>query len=389
MFTKEEVVKVKDMAPAQLQPNATRKVSVPQLIGLSIRGLGPMFNEKEQVFCYRRTKTPEGLRQEGLSPRYTIMTLLGLIELEKGGGKSPFSIDGLLNRLLENRLWPESAGDFGLLAWLTAVRGPEKLPALFSRFDTKNAFEKYSDLRNGNTMEMAWFLTGLSYVAMSGQSGIPDIRSLAEATYQALVNNQGHGAFFGHLDKSKSNSGKMRGWMGSFADQVYPILAFTRYSQAFQSKDALKRALECARGICKAQGPLGQWWWHYDSRVGRVASMYPVFSVHQDAMAPMVLFAVGEATGEDFREPIYKGLEWIGGANELGKDLRDSTNDLVWRRIHPVPESSMKLDVLMSHFHVYRDASARSMDILWECRPYHLGWLLYAFAGRAGDQQVR
>jgi hypothetical protein len=43
----------------------------------------------------------------------------------------------------------------------------------------------------------------------------------------------------------------------------------------------------------------------------------------------------------------------------------------------------------MSHFHVYRDACARSMDILWECRPYHLGWLLYAFAGRAGDQQVR
>ncbi|HTQ95867.1 MAG TPA: hypothetical protein VMH89_03625, partial [Candidatus Acidoferrum sp.] len=367
-----EVLKTAKAAPMRAQSNATTRVDVPELIDLAVRGLGPMFNEKEQLFCYRRTKTPSGMQQEGLSPRYTIMTLLGLIEYEKAGGTSPFAIDSLLDRLLENRAWPEGAGDFGLLAWLTAVRAPKKLPALFSRFDVSNAFEKYQDLRNGNTMEMAWFLTGLSYVAMAAQSGVPDIRGLAEKTFRALVKNQGL-QFFGHLDRSQTNSGKIRGWMGSFADQVYPILAFTRYSQAFHSKDAQQLALECARGICREQGALGQWWWHYDSRMGRVASMYPVFSVHQDAMAPMVLFAAGEATGEDFREYIYLGLDWVGGQNELGRDLRDTEHNLVWRRIHPVPESSMQLDVLASHFHIYRKASTRSMDILWESRPYHLG----------------
>jgi hypothetical protein len=387
--TNTEVLRTANMAPARVPSNSSARVNVPKLIELAVRGLGSMFNEKEQLFCYRRTKTPSGLQQEGLSPRYTIMTLLGLIELEKAGGTSPFSIDNLLNRLLENRSWPESAGDFGLLAWLTAVRAPQKLPALFNRFSVNDAFEKYQDLRNGNTMETAWFLTGLSYVAISGQSGIPDIRSLAEKTYTVLVKNQGHGPFFGHLDRSQTNSGKLRGWMGSFADQVYPILALTRYSQAFHSSEAMQRALGCARGICREQGPLGQWWWHYDSRVGRVASMYPVFSVHQDAMAPMVLFANGEAAGEDFRESIYLGLDWIAGQNELQLDLRDTKENLVWRRVHPVPESSMKLDVLASHFHIYREASARSMGVLWECRPYHLGWLLYAFAGRANDRQVR
>ena len=389
MSTNAEVLKATNMTSRRAQSNMSPRVNVPELIELAVRGLGPMFNEKEQVFCYRRTKTPRGLVEEGLSPRYTIMTLLGLIELEKAGGTSPFSIDNLLNRLLENRAWPEGAGDFGLLAWLTAVRAPKKLPMLFARFDVNHAFEKYQDLRNGNTMEMAWFLTGLSYVAMAGQSEVPDIRALAERTYNALVKNQGHGAFFGHLDQLQTNSGKLRGWMGSFADQVYPILAFTRYSQAFHSAEALQRALGCARGICREQGSLGQWWWHYDSRVGRVASMYPVFSVHQDAMAPMVLFAAAEATGEDFRENIYLGLDWIAGQNELQKDLRDTDNNLVWRRIHPMPESSMKLDVLASHFHIYRKASERSMDVLWECRPYHLGWLLYAFAGRASDRQSR
>ncbi len=363
----------------------TKNLDVKELLAMSVRGLEPMFNAKEDLFCYSRFLRPGGLKQEGLSPRYTIMTLLGLIEFEKAGGSSPFAIDRILNRMIENQAWPVSAGDFGLLAWLTAVRAPQKLPQLFARFDAANAFEKYEDLRLGKTMEMAWLLTGLSYVALSGKSDLPGVRELANTTYQALVKNQGKGGFFGHLSSSGSTAGMLRGWMGSFADQVYPILGFTRFSQAFGVADALKRASETGQGICRAQGPLGQWWWHYDSRKGRVASMYPVFSVHQEAMGPMVLFPLGEATGHDFRENIYRGLRWITDANELGKEMRDFSNNFVWRNIHPVPESSMQLDVLLSHLHVYRDASGRSMDVLRECRPYELGWLLYAFSAHAND----
>jgi hypothetical protein len=232
---------------------------------------------------------------------------------------------------------------------------------------------------------MAWLLTGLAHVALAGKSGISGIKELAERTYQALVKNQGKGGFFGHLAASGSTAGKLRGWMGSFADQVYPILAFTRYSQAFQVPGALERALQCGQGICRAQGPLGQWWWHYDSRAGKVASMYPVFSVHQEAMGPMVLFPLGEATGRDFSENIYRGLRWIAGANELGQEMRDFSHNFVWRNIHPVPETSMKLDVLLSHLRIYRDASTRPMEVLHECRPYELGWLLYAFAAHSSD----
>ena len=35
--------------------------------------------------------------------------------------------------------------------------------------------------------------------------------------------------------------------------------------------------------------PHGQWWWHYDVRDGSVVERYPVYSVHQHAMAPMAL----------------------------------------------------------------------------------------------------
>jgi len=81
----------------------------------------------------------------------------------------------------------------------------------------------------------------------------------------------------------------------------------------------------CAEAICRMQGPSGQWWWHYDARNGRIFERYPVYAVHQDGMAPMALFALGEVARLDFSEPIYKGLAWISGNNEL-PDRRSSAD---------------------------------------------------------------
>ena len=268
-------------------------VDIEQLIGLSIKGLGPMFVPGSGQFCYRLVKASGDVRQEGLSPRYTAMTLLGLCEFEKAGGESPFPITTLLDGLLENTEWPASGGDFGLLLWLTAVCSPEKLPPLLNRLIAEDFFSRHIDLRQGRTMELAWLLTGLSHVALALQTGLPDVSELANKTYKLLVKNQGEGGFFGHLNTSMGGTGRLRGWLGSFADQVYPILAFTRFSEAFKQPEALERALACGLGICRVQGSLGQWWWHYDSRAGRVADMYPVFSVHQEAMAPMALVSAG------------------------------------------------------------------------------------------------
>ncbi len=56
---------------------------------------------------------------------------------------------------------------------------------------------------------------------------------------------------------------------------------------------------ETAAAICGLQGPEGQWWWHYDTRNGSVVEGYPVYSVHQHAMAPMALLDLREAGGTD------------------------------------------------------------------------------------------
>jgi len=167
--------------------------------------------------------------------------------------------------------------------------------------------------------------------------------------------------------------------VGSFADQVYPIFAIAHFGQVFGMKETLQNSFRCANAICRLQGPLGQWWWHYDSMTGRVVERYPVYSVHQHAMAPMALFAAQDACGADFREQIYKGLGWIGGANELQQDLEDKSASVIWRCISPQTSTSLfgRVSVLMGE-----ERTTETLRILHECRPYELGWLLYAFGGR-------
>ena len=61
---------------------------------------------------------------------------------------------------------------------------------------------------------------------------------------------------------------------------------------------------------------------------------YPVYAVHQDAMAPMALLAVEDAGGPDFAGPVERGLEWLRSAPELGGgSLVDDAAGLIWRKV--------------------------------------------------------
>ncbi len=72
------------------------QTTVQRFVALAIRGLVPMFDEQEQLFCYTLKKTDRGMVREGLSPRYTMMTLMGLHRLEEAGGESPIEIKPVL-----------------------------------------------------------------------------------------------------------------------------------------------------------------------------------------------------------------------------------------------------------------------------------------------------
>lgn len=353
---------------------------IPHLLELAIKGLESMYDPGKGLFCYRLQKTSSGLTRVGISHRYTIMTLLGFLRAESAGLRAHFDIEANVDRLLSDPTWLTNIGDLGLLLWLCAVTSQKHLERFYAAFDLAGALQRYPDARRRLTMELSWFLTGLAHAGRGQQQ--PDLGPIANETYRLLRANQGPHGLFGHMAKWHSLAGVVRGHVGSFADQVYPIIALANFSQVFEVKEARESALQCANAICRLQGPLGQWWWHYNSSTGRVVERFPVYSVHQHAMAPMALFELEDLYRADFRKHICKGLTWIDGKNEVNQDFKDESAGVVWRCLLPRKTGSLSArigSVLLGKEPV---TDAASLQILFECRPYELGWLLYALAGR-------
>jgi hypothetical protein len=355
-------------------------VDVANLQHYAAKGLRLMHVPEGRLFCYNITQTQFGLRRDGLSPRYTMITLLGLHKYEGSQNcNSGFDVTSMTEELLRERSWATNIGDIGLFLWLCALVRPDLLYRAFQDLEVSKALDAYSDARKRMTMELSWFLTGLSLASVADPKYFPEIKGIAETTYRLINANQAHSGLFGHQGRGSSLTGRIRSRIGSFADQVYPIYAFSRYGSAFNAGGPVKNALMCARTLCDLQGPLGQWYWHYDSYAGHVAGTYPVYSVHQDGMAPMALFTLGDASGVDFSEAAYAGLTWITGQNELGRDLRES--GVIWRSFYqPKCVLYTKEAARLAGLAVSDDID--HLRVLYECRPYHLGWLLYAFAGR-------
>jgi hypothetical protein len=367
--------------PAPSRPSTISPSNVPELISLAVRGLAAMFDNEKQLFCHRLLRREGGLVREGLSPRYTIMTLLGLRELELAGLDSPFDTQAIYASLIRDTNWIQGAGDLGLLIWLTASFDPDRLGGLFSAFDYETVLDRYPDALEGRTMELAWFLAGLAHAAETSTELIGTLTDLSVETYHRIEENQGEYGFFGHMSTKNSVAGRVRGRIGSFADQIYPIYAMSKFAKVFQVEDPLGPGLECATALCGAQGELGQWWWLYNARSGRVSSRYPVYSVHQHGMAPLGLFAVEEATEQCFKSFIYKGLGWIYGTNELNIDMRDRAENLIWRCIVPKNGLTKYWETALSVVRAPNDhAQVQSLKILQEQRPYEFGWLLFALA---------
>jgi exopolysaccharide biosynthesis WecB/TagA/CpsF family protein len=239
------------------------------------------------------------------------------------------------------------------------------------------------------TVDVAWMVT-----AATAARNLGAVADVAERGAERLLAAQGPAGIFPHALPA-SSLGRLRSHVGCFADQVYPIQALARHAAATGDGTAMDAANRCATAICDVQGDAGQWWWHYDARDGSVVERFPVYSVHQHAMGPMALLDLLECGGDDHTAEVLLGLDWLRTHPETFSELVDERHGVVWRKVgrHEPRKAARRLaavtTAVRAGWHlpgVDRLLPATAID--YECRPYELGWLLYAWYGTAGVEPL-
>lgn len=355
---------------------------VDRLLRIAVSGLRAMYRGADQDFPYtaRGVPSPQGprLQLEGSSLRYTAMAALGLsrtsqdVQRSVMGGGTAAELAALVGK---RALLQDDLGAVALAAWASAEAGGHGEDGLLATIERRMRSSSALD-----TVSASWALTAA--VAASDLSDTSALRSLAA---ERLLDSQGANGIFPHALPA-SSLGRLRSHVGCFADQVYPVQALSRLSALTGDMTALAAADACAQRICDLQGVSGQWWWHYDARTGDVVERFPVYSVHQHAMAPMALFELRESGGRDHVHSVIKGLQWLDLHPEVLAPLIDDRLDVVWRKVgrrEPAKASRRVAAVLTA---ARPGASLPGVDRLLpavvvdhECRPYELGWLLYTW----------
>ncbi len=320
---------------------------------------------------------------EGFSVRYAAISQIGMAKWLRHHQEDKACLPDLWPRILARVSDINHIGDFALLLWA----------AVESSGDDCDKFAKmivrlWPDQQEMcNAVELGWVVQSLVRLCeiMDLKEDTSEVLRTAREKLLALYNPASR--LFGRHNRPGLTELLSRR-VACFADQVYPILALANYGRHFHDLGSSNAAIAVADTICRLQGALGQWWWHYDVQTAKVAEEYPVFSVHQHGMAPMALQAVDEATGTDHFKHTEAGLMWLTGSNELGVTMIQPQQAVVWRDIHRkeigkmfrVVRGSLSLAGL-DWAHRLTGRRGIGYVVNTECRPYELGWLLYAWAG--------
>jgi len=366
-------------APPRRRDSARGNGIAAGLRELALSGLPDIFLSDEGLYAFRLQRTPSGTRLEGTSHRYTAIAAIGLAtETASTAATGWASSSGLCARLTRDMDALTNVGDVALTLWACAAAGHGDRDAARARL-----LRMRPDERPLPTVEVAWALAAL---CVDSNAATTETRARIASR---LGGSLSPSAVFPH---ALGEGGGLRAHISCFADMVYPIQALALHHRLSGDEPGLAAASKAADLICRLQGPAGQWWWHYDYRSGRVVEPYPVYSVHQDAMAPMALFALQEASGRDFTEPIDRGLDWLRASPELGgRSLVDHDTGVIWRKVARREPGKLSRYLQATASVAHPGLRFPATDILfpprvidYETRPYHLGWLLHAFpAGRA------
>ncbi|MFG3200939.1 hypothetical protein [Streptomyces sp. NPDC048192] len=366
-----------------------------RLLSVAESGLPSMLLPGSEAFAFTMAgrRAPDGswvLQRRGTSIRYAAITALGARFLPEDrqravlGGRTAEEFTGLL---VESLPAVANLGDAALISWAAAETGHPKLSDALAQVDALD-----EPGRPQYTVEAAWVLS-----ALAAACDTVDVDARLTAARDRLLRSRiGDSPLFPHA----TGPGLVpwyRAHVSCFADQTYPLQALARAHAAVGGggdPEALAAAEACAARICALQGDGGQWWWHYDARTGAVIEGYPVYSVHQHAMAPTALFDLADAGGADFGAAIRKGLRWMTDVPELAErpqhrePLILDALGVTWRKVHRGDPRKAVRAARGLGTRVAPGLRLKSLDRMYrplsvdrECRPYEFGWMLHAWQG--------
>ena len=330
-----------------------------------------------------RLKDCNQVKVIGKSLRYAAISQIGIARWIDYHAEDKKLLPNLFPAILSRISEIQHIGDAALVLW-AAIESREPKPDRFIDV-VLSLWPHQRDLCNA--VELGWVVQAAVLCAKSENSQWAEkIRPLLDDAYshlKSLYCSQ-HGLFRRHNRKGRFKVGRT---VSCFADQIYPIIAMSSYGAAFNDDWSIRCAASVVESICKFQGPLGQWMWHYDVDSGKICEEYPIFSVHQDAMAPMAIFAADKTAGTNHTSQIELGMRWLWGQNELKETLVLPDQGIIWRDIErrELPKFSRIARSVCcicraDGMHRMLSKPLFGFKVNRECRPYHLGWILYAWA---------
>lgn len=310
--------------------------------------------------------------------RYTVNTLLGLQEAARAGLLDHRTLSSyvecFLDRCFHNLTSP---ADLGLLLVLlrdeyTSRYRREALVRLVQVANSESVGKR--DLQT-----LGWVLWGLSVVAPLS----PEAERAARSVFDAISN--------GFVDKA-SDLGRhsvrlYRRGLVSFGSTVYFLRAMHEYAALTGSARAEALFENGVQRMVHNQGPNGEWPWLYSVRRGVPVEYYPVFAVHQDAMAMLFLLPALDRGMEWVRAPIARSVSWVLGRNELDTPTFAQRPFRAYRsieRTHTLPRTTRYFRSLgnLALGRESKPSGSGRVRINPECRSYHLGWFLYVWSDR-------
>jgi hypothetical protein len=318
--------------------------------------------------------------RRGRSLRYSLIVLIGSLRALAAGLQLRLNPAELKSRVLagldSGELWP---GDLGLLLWADSRSGLEAAGVTLGRLEEKLSAKGGLERLEG--IQLSWIAVGCASALAAGCRDARGEEVLGQVVERLITRADTPSSLFRHSDAPG------RGRFPHFATQIYGVHALAEVARLRDDRRAASASRRAADRLLELQLPDGAWPWIFDVKRGRVVEPYRLYSVHQDAMAPMALAALSEVTGEPrYREAALHGFDWIWGANELGRSMLDREAGMLYRSINRRGWRD-RLVLWGNALAAYVRAplttkQGGAVEVERTDRPYHLGWVLEAWCGQ-------